>query len=529
MTPSPDSAALAKQFGATSSVPITQPTGAPSASDSAAIARQYGATSSTPMLSLDPTRRIPIDPNPSMPADPPAKVGFAGNDDDLIRMFGYDPALIKSSKQYQDRVKANGSGLAFALNTGPTDIDNMPVLGQLEDIGHGAMDIPEGIMQLGRHVAGKMGLMPNADVQYNDLLARVSNQDYLQNIRKGNSSGVARIVGNMLMPVPGGPEAEAGDTMLKTVLKGGLQGAKYGALQPVTSGDPDSFGTQKGLQIGTGAVVGGGTSAVVQGATRLGTKAYNAATGNLPADAQAVIDQGKKWGVDTTLGDVNQNPSTQKTEVLMEQLPGLGMSAQRAEQQAQVRAAAAKLQSRSQDALINTEPSALHDLQTAAANGDNTAGQVLDKVNSAGNKPGAVQQAGILAQDWSTATTAEAKYAKIAALAKSNNLNDVPLTGTQGALNDTIDEASNAKIPNGPLVAALKTIKKNISPQPAAPSTTPNLFPQGSALFNQFEAARVSGPPGPPFAQRLHGHPQITGRSWRDDPARAIRQECADR
>src|SRR4051794_8042599 len=127
------------------------------------------------------------------PATPPATGGGpivtpGASDDDIIRSYGFDPSVIKQSPAYQQAVKEHGSGVSFMF-TDPNrkDIIAKVANSRFGDLGQGLVDMVEGASQLTRHVLGKVGLTDQRDTPYGDLLIRVQNQDYLQNIRHGEA------------------------------------------------------------------------------------------------------------------------------------------------------------------------------------------------------------------------------------------------------------------------------------------------------------------------------------------------------
>lgn len=229
--------------------------------------------------------------------------GPAQSDDDIIRQYGYDPKVVKTSHFY-----VPGHLLSAASDNAPHDEG---ILGNaakgLDEVGNGVYDIPAGLFQLAMHGANKLGIASDADTQYNDLLEKVHHQAYISRVGADHSI-LPELAGSMLVPVPGGAAtklleragilAKAAEgtapTIARTVASGAETGALASAAQPVISGDADSFAGNKAAQIATGAAMGAATGGLIHGTGSAVAKGLNYRTTKLPEeianDLQAKAD-----------------------------------------------------------------------------------------------------------------------------------------------------------------------------------------------------------------------------------------------
>jgi len=350
-------------------------------------------------------------------------------DDEIIKSFGYDPAVIKKSPAYQWAVKNYGSGFKLPLlepTTDPSYLSRSPV----GAAGMGVFDVGAGALQLLQHARGALGF-DREDTPYVDLLMRHAQENYKQNIASKPTLGgsvvnpLARVAGNALatMWLPGSKLAAAEGTVPR-IAGGALLGAETGALQPVTEGAPDNYAAQKGWQIGGGGVAGG----VVSGA--------------LPPLV--------KFPINTIRRVVNGfRTPLPKTEALA--LQDL-------------------LKTRMQGSWGNID-----DVRQAAAAGTGPgagrAAEALEAVTNAGNDPEAVAQAAIKLQDFRTAEVARGLYDKVDQLAAP--LGDVPLTKGQGEIDHELAQLKAQKAENSPLEIYLQGIKSRLTPQAPAPAGPP--------------------------------------------------------
>ena len=381
--------------------------------------------SNTGGMNLPPGATLVQDGN-APPQGPSVTPG--ASDEQLIRSFGFDPKVIQSSPRYQQMLKDHGSGVSFML-TNPAEHPqlqawrNAPVVGQAEDVGQGTYDVLSGMVQLARHGAGKLGMLSDADVQYGDLLDRVRNQDYLQNVRQGKASGAARLLGNMLVPLPGPAKAEG---FAGAVAKGAVHGAEAGAVQPVLTGEPDNYLGEKTGQMAAGAAVGAGIGTVV-GAAKL---ARNYRNTSLPENAAAGLAKSLQTGIE------------------------------------------------------ETPWSSLDDVEKAAAGGDKQAGQVLDLIKNSGDTPSRIRQASVNLQNYRTAQTATDLYGKLEQLVDQSKLGPAPLPETARILKIADLQAQQGMKDRG-LIGSLRDIRAAITPAaPAAPPPSGLLDAAGNPIIS---------------------------------------------
>jgi hypothetical protein len=360
-----------------------------------------------------PPGTIPVPANSSDPSD-----------EALIRSAGIDPAAIQSSPWYQDDVKKFGSlgGVIKAHRTPLSDDKGLLTPGYFSDLTQGVQDTLSGLVQLARHGAGSVGILSDADVAYGDLLDRLSDQDYLQNIRKGQASPALIHLGQFLFPVPGVGKAK---TIAGMVMRGGLHGAMAGAEMPVETGQPDDYFRQKLGQVGVGATVGATIPAVVGGAAQIPSLVRGAQL--LPEDVAA--------------------NTAAKFESKMGATPWTG----------------------------------LPEVQRAAAAGDKQAAQVVDAVTKA-STPGEITQASIQLQNWATAQQASGLYGQVDRLVGQYGLGPAPLSGTQSALNAAEREARVGLQDRG-LNSMLQDTRNALTPsRPAAPVPSGLVTPAGQPI-----------------------------------------------
>lgn len=331
----------------------------------------------------------------------------ASPEDDLIRSYGYDPAVIKKAHLYTD------NALSQIMAHPSAFVGDGEKPGLMSDALQGFTGTMMGLNQLASHGVSKLTGNP-ADAEYSDLLARVSKDAYAK--LQPNPSTLATLAGQSALPVPGG----AAKTVLGTIAKGALTGGAAAAMQPVDVRGPNGdYIDNKLMQAGTGAVVGGATGGLVGGVARgLSSRAVE-----LPEEMNARV-------------------ATEGAD------------------------AAAKLESKMQA----TPFAGFAEVTKAAAAGDKSA-QTLDAQMASAKTPAQVQQASLGLMNWRTRQTASGLYDKVEqAVAKHPELSDVPLDQTEQTISDALNQAQKAKDPDTSLINLLKTVQRNIgaSADPAA-------------------------------------------------------------
>jgi hypothetical protein len=150
-------------------------------------------------------------------------------------------------------------------------------------------------------------------------------------------------------------------------------------------------------------------------------------------------------------------------------------------QQEAARTAAEGIKGKYDEALLDTDPSSITELQEAAQGGDERARNVLDKMNQAGNDPGRIIQASIGLGDWTTRQTSNALYDRVQQLAEKHDLGDVPMNATGKAIGSSLQQLRPAKLPNNEVIGLLQKIRKSITP-PVDAEGNPLLDEQGRQI-----------------------------------------------
>jgi hypothetical protein len=367
-------------------------------------------------------------------------------DDEIIRAYGYDPAVIAKAHLYRRGDVANANREPSMETSISAPFSDTPGVGA--DVVHPLVAASTGVMQFGAHILNKMGIASDADAQYQDLLTKILQDRYRAD--RPNPSTVANLLGALLLPAPGG----AGKTVAGAVAKGALTGAAASAMQPVDVAGPGGgyFAPKLGqtaIGAATGGAMGGAASAVARGAAKL----INARTVQLPEEIAAADAAAAARNAAATHAGTQQ--------------------------------AVAGETARLQSALQNTPFEGAADVAQAAAGGDKAA-QALQTQMGAASTPAQIQQASIGLANWRTRQTSEALYDKVWQAVQSHpEMGDVPLDETEQAISDTLDHAQKAKDPDVHLINLLKTVQKNIG---AGPDRGDELVDNSYNLIRQFRS-----------------------------------------
>ncbi|NLT67267.1 MAG: hypothetical protein GXX84_11755, partial [Acidobacteria bacterium] len=271
----------------------------------------------------------------------------------------------------------------------------------------------------------------------------------------------AEFAGSMLTPVPGANYVRGA-----RLAKAALRGAMAGAMEPVEDPEEGYWGG-KAAQAAVGAVAAPAMEGVVRAGARMAGKAINAARGKLPEEAAELIDAAEQHGIrDLTYGDITGKPTVQKAEVQTEYIPVVGMSRVRERQQADIKAAAERLRSQAEQQFAGTKPSGFDDVMRAAEAGDQSAQDLVLRLQAAGDDPARVLQASIGLSNWRTREVARQLYDNVQKLVETHKLGNVPLTNTEAVVAEALAEAQKSKLPNDHLIRILSRIHKNIRPAP---------------------------------------------------------------
>ena len=111
---------------------------------------------------------------------------LTGDEDEIIKSFGFEPEKIRSSPLYQTVKKKWGSGFAIpGLQADPTQ-NQAAYQGWLGNllgaVGKGVLNIPAGVLQGGQHALAALGINDERDTPYMDLLQRYREENYRQNL-----------------------------------------------------------------------------------------------------------------------------------------------------------------------------------------------------------------------------------------------------------------------------------------------------------------------------------------------------------
>lgn len=177
--------------------------------------------------------------------------------------------------------------------------------------------LPESIQQSAATQMNKMGAPMGVQVQPGQLDQQIAQQEqqYQEQRTAGGESGIDgyRMLGNVLNPLTLMPSTKIPQaaSLAGRVATGVGVGGAMGAMQPVTSGD---FDTEKGKQIGAGAIGGGALPIITGGASRLISP---------KASTNPNVQLLKKEGVTPTIGQTMGGAWNRAEEKLMS-IPLLG-------------------------------------------------------------------------------------------------------------------------------------------------------------------------------------------------------------
>jgi len=343
---------------------------------------------------------------------------LTGDEDEIIRSFGYDPDKIKSSPLYQTVRNQFGSGFAVpGLQADqPEDQATGWQRGWLGDavgaFGKGVLDPVVGTLQLGQHALAGLGINDERDTPYMDLLARFREENYRQNL--GGTKKVHKALelgGNIASTslLPGGGTSLAA---------GAGQGAVIGATTPVTEGD--DYWKSKAVQTGVGTVGGAGGTLLGRGIAR---------------GAKAIAGYFK-----TPLPEEEANAISQMLN----------------------------------DRVEKGNWGDLSDLDQAIAGGNKGAQKVRQLLDAAGNDPEAIEHAAINLRNYRTQQQATQLYNQVGQIVRDKGLGEVPLDQGLAKIDGVLAELRQAKAKDDPLVHYIEGIRESlVPPRPVAAGPAP--------------------------------------------------------
>jgi len=375
-------------------------------------------------------------------------------DDEIISAFGYSPEKIKKSSGYQDGMLKNSI-------TKPDSVGERIGQSPVGPVLKGIRDPIAGLAQAAVHVGEKIGLQTADDVDLIDLRNKVAKADYEQNWLQGKEATVGQTVaevgGSMLVPLPGGKLSGA-KTLVQAARRGVIGGAVGGASMPVYTNEGDFF-SNKSVQTGAGAVVGGTLApALVKGALPLATKIVRTvkpSPKSIDLRTAEIIALGERHGVPLTYGDISGNPVVKRAEVASEQLP-VGMQALRHSQQEAAKVSAARLL----PPLLKKMEAPPFVRLSSAEGVDKYAKRLLKAVEeSSGDWPKLIQASGQLSK-WKKKDLASRLYDKVGDMVEEADLPRFPVHRSYMAASAAFKDVSEQVISNPRLFRRLRSIEQ---------------------------------------------------------------------
>lgn len=178
----------------------------------------------------------------------------------ILRDLGYDLALVRQAKDYQPGTFTRLFEGPLGEETGTAgNLMRRFSLGFFAPFMKGGALVTEGL--------SKLGLASEADVALSNAYqsAFVKARDRIAQQSPTGLGFAAETAGNMAFPLPTIP----GTAALGPLAKAAIQGGASAALQPTPVSQGESTLPGTAMQAGAGAVVGGGSAALMQGAQRL--------------------------------------------------------------------------------------------------------------------------------------------------------------------------------------------------------------------------------------------------------------------
>lgn len=389
----------------------------------------------------------------------------------IQKNLGTQPAIkVQASRQpYDWKAEQQKAMLNEAKNEGPTELWQSGLLG-FSKVGEG---FRQGLSKVADVASSEINQAfgTNLDTGSYDRLTQQRNdiRGWHELRRKANDQGFdwGQLAGEIASTAPialtggGGVAAAAG--------RGALVGGGIGAASYAKDSNERFSNTALG---GVGGAAGGALGTLIgKGAT----KAINAYRNNLQKGAKELAEQGEKYGVRTSVGDVGKNPFIQRTEVQMEQVPVVGMSGFREAQQREASNAANKVVQQLKDKISEVDYKSLNRIQSKAASGDRNAMRIMDVVNSTGDNPSKIMQAAAEIKNWRGDQVASQLYDRVSSIAGNS---PVTPTKTIQAIDNVIN-ADSKVVPNKELLREISDIRNKL--------TDPSI----NVSFGELRAART--------------------------------------
>ena len=385
-----------------------------------------------------------------------------GNDQGLNnRQIAQGIGLNIPNPQEADQTKG-GTALTEAKKAGKTKVWESALLG--------ASDLGAGVVQGFTYAADGINkgvnkaLGTNLDTESYDRFTkqRKDNEDFHNARREANGQGFDgwRLGGQVAATAPLAALSR-GYQGAKILSQAGAKVAGQNALVGSGIGGA-SFAKDSDARLthttfgGVGGAVGG---VIGKKIGDVAVKGLNATKKNMRPGAKEIIDEGKKHGVNMSVGDVGKNSIIQKAEVLNEQVPFFGTASFREAQQQQAKVAANKVVEKLHGKMSEVDYKSINKIQKAASNGDKNAIRIMGVVNEAGEDSGKILQAAAEIKNWRGQKVASSMYDRVSQQAGSTTVSP---TKTIQAIDEVI--ASDSKVvPNKDLLKEISGIKDNLT------------------------------------------------------------------
>lgn len=301
----------------------------------------------------------------------------------------------------------------------------------------------------------KVGLTKGAKEQYQKDVKNM-NQEVKASRTNAGRSGVdlARLGGNMVATAP---MAMVGSG-LGLGARMGVQGALGVAGGAMHYSDSDKMLKQNMLLGGLG---GAGGEALGAGLGYGVGKVYNASKGAKKGEANAIEALGKQFDVPVSAGDLSRNAIIQKSEVLTEKMPVVGMNKWRANQNVKAKTAGQNVVDNFKNKLDETEYKYLDKLQADAGAGNRNAKRVLEKLEKA-QTTDEIIQVSLEARKYRENKVASNLYARVDdELAKVGHDTVTP-TKTLSLMSGKIEQLKKSLAPDDDFIKELSKIESRL-------------------------------------------------------------------
>jgi len=342
----------------------------------------------------------------------------------------------------------------------------------------------DAVLGLGHDIAHAVGM--EGDQAYLKNIQNMEEREkYRQAVKNtsGQGAGATQLIGETLPTVAAMaavPEAAAGSTFVQRAAANAIPGAAVSYFTTPGSG-------MDRTKAAAAALV---TAPIAQGIIEKGVipaagKVINAVKGVMRPEAKAMADLADKYGVRVSAGDITGNPGIKKTEVLLENAPGAGMTTFRKAQDEEAKKAAKDLVDNLNQSMLQQGWDSLSDIRQAAAKGSKKASAVLALVDDAGDDWNKIIKASGNLKLFSQKLKADRLYGKVDQLAGAE---EVPMVNTIRAIEEARQQIKSSALPDESALKLLDKLQGNldavepVAAQAASVSAgAPNIVPFGTA------------------------------------------------